>query len=34
MEWLILYIGAIVYVWFKVDKFADSVNPYNFNKRK
>ena len=34
MEWLILYIGAIVYVWFKVDSFADDINPYNFNKRK
>ena len=25
---LLIFIGAIIYVWYKVDNFADDINPY------
>ncbi len=31
--WLTIYTGVIVYAWFKCDKLADDLNPYNFRKR-
>ena len=30
---LLIFIGVMAYVWFKIDRFADDINPYNFNKR-
>lgn len=30
MEFILIYLGVMAYVWFKVDRFADDINPYNF----
>ncbi len=30
---LLIFIGVMAYVWFKIDRFADDINPYNFHKR-
>ena len=26
---LLIFIGVMAYVWFKIDRFADDINPYN-----
>ena len=31
--WLTIYLGVLGYAWFKLDKLADDLNPYNFRKR-
>ena len=30
---LLIFIGGMAYVWFKIDRFADDITPYNFHKR-
>ena len=33
MIWLIVIIIGAGYAWYRIDKFADDVNPYNFFSR-
>ena len=34
MFWLILFIIGMAYAIYKVNTFADDINPYNFFKRR
>ena len=33
MIWLIIFIGVMAYAVYRINKFADDVNPYNFFSR-
>ena len=33
MIWLIIFIGVMAYAVYRINTFADDINPYNFNRR-
>jgi len=33
MIWLIIFIGVMAYAVYRINTFADDVNPYNFSRR-
>ena len=30
---ILIFIGVMAYVWYKIDRFADDINPYNFSNK-
>ena len=34
MIWLIIFIGIMAYAVYRINTFADDINPYNFSNRK
>ncbi len=33
MIWILVTLIGCAYAWYRIDKFADDVNPYNFSRR-
>jgi hypothetical protein len=33
MIWLLIFIGVMAYAVYRINTFADDINPYNFSRR-